>query len=128
MNVVGFLTIHDRGYQGSSDLNDLINEVQNKNENIERVISYLDSGYDFTGVPLMLYDDDDIPMFGLSYLTDGKWIWPNYYSYYLKKYPFIKLNKEFVNYIEAMNYIPQMPSIEQVKEIDDFFNVNIWGV
>jgi len=126
MKTIGFLTLHDKTYNGSKDLKELI-ETPRAYSKREVIIQYLESGYDFTGVPLMLHDDDDEPMFGLAYLTDGEWIWPNYFSYYLKKYPNMEIDIEFIKYLEENNFSFEKPSKEKIREIDSFFDKAIWG-
>lgn len=127
MKTVGFLTLHDGTYKGSLNLKDLINNNLDNNSKLEKIINYLESGYEFTGVPLMLHDDQNEAMFGLAYLTDGEWIWPNYFPYYLKKYPNMSIDNEFINFIEQNNFLQEPLSKEHIKKVDNFFDKVIWG-
>src|SRR4028118_1969296 len=98
MKTTGFLILHDKNFDGSKDLKESLHGEQNDIYR-DKIINYLESGYSFTGVPLMLHDDEGVAFNGLEYLTDGVWIWPNYYAYYLKKYPSMKIEEEFINYL-----------------------------
>jgi hypothetical protein len=50
-----------------------------------------------------------------AYYTDGLWVWPTYFPYYLEKYPDMYIDKEFLYYLRDKNF---------VFEVDDFFERN----
>jgi hypothetical protein len=39
-----------------------------------------------------------------AYYTDGVWVWPSYFLYYLGKYPKMKIEHEFIEYLQERNY------------------------
>jgi len=46
------------------------------------------------------------------YLTDGEWIWPSYYVYYLEKYPNIIVPKIFLDHVGTKKSVGEI-SIEE---------------
>jgi hypothetical protein len=65
----------------------------------ENLINYLESGQMVFG--WMNYVEDfwtKNPAVPHGYLTDGNWVWPTYYPYYLRKFPNYPINDEFVKH------------------------------
>jgi hypothetical protein len=63
----------------------------------DKVISYLKNGYTLLDFMEFIYDDDGNKMAPLSILTDGYWIWPSYFYYYLQQYPNNDTYKAFLS-------------------------------
>jgi hypothetical protein len=38
------------------------------------------------------------------YYTDGNFVWPAYFSYYLRKYPNYKIDSDFLKHLEKNNF------------------------
>lgn len=126
MKTIGFLKMYDSIFDKADDLKSMIS-IPRAYAKREEIIKYLESGYYFTDSPVMLQDDEDEPMFGLGYQTDGEWIWPNYFAYYLQKYPNYEIDTDFIKHLENNNFSFQKPSKERIREIDSFFDKIIWG-
>lgn len=56
-------------------------------------------------------DANGTPIGQRMYLTDGEWIWPSYYVYYLEKYPNIIVPTIFLDHVNAKKSVPAI-SIE----------------
>ena len=96
MKFLGFIKEID-GYVFAKPLETFIKSQKNKNA--ASLITHLQNGelcVDLTGIA---QDKDDERMGTLSVFTDGEWYWPDYLSYYLKKYPTLQLEEEFVKYV-----------------------------
>ena len=124
MKTIGFLTLHDH-CEEAQDLNDLIKSTRVYTY-LDKIIEYLKLGHDFADTQLLLDDDEGKPMFGLGYQTDGEWIWPNYFPYYLKKYPNYEIDKEFIEYLNEKSFLYTEPNESQRRKASDYFFINIW--
>jgi len=40
-----------------------------------------------------------------AYYTDGLWVWPSYFPYYLEKYPGMYIDSQFLNYLRDKNFV-----------------------
>jgi len=103
MKVVGFIKELDN-FAWSSPLQNQITEMANSADLIERLISYVEKGrlvMGWMGYFIDLETNEHIAPH--AYLSDGTWIWPSYYAYYLRKYRNLKLDEEFIRYLEARN-------------------------
>ena len=69
--------------------------------NKEEILNYLNKGISIAvtmNVVKSLAINDNSIIEGITYMTDGYWIWPNYIVYYFKKES-IELPVEFIEYI-----------------------------
>jgi hypothetical protein len=100
MNTIGFLTIHNPGNPCSKDLNSLLATKQDKEEPLE-IIAYLNKGIPVIQFISSLYEKSGELIGPNVICTDGLWIWPGYYSYYLKKYPQILVPEAFKEHVKS---------------------------
>jgi len=104
MKLVGFIKEHNY-IKEAVGLNELISSGSESYANIEKVIRYLDSGtlllawmgYFIDGKTKKLIATD-------SYFTDGIWIWPSYFPYYLGMYPSLKIDPDFLIHMENQKF------------------------
>ncbi|HEY9258050.1 hypothetical protein [Chitinophaga sp.] len=94
MNVVGFLHVHDPHIACSKDINDLFSDSLLNNEKLPEISNYLENGVSIVRYISNLYDTDGELIGPNIIYTDGLWVWPSYYSFYLKKYPQILIPEE----------------------------------
>lgn len=96
MKIYGFIKEHTESDFSKSFIDYKYHqEVDNK----EEILYYLKSGYLIAAtmhVIKSLFDNEIIA--GVSYYTDGKWIWPNYLYYYLENYD-IEIPQDFQYHI-----------------------------
>lgn len=109
MEYFGFIIEHENE-DYSKSIKDLINKGNSENQYRLTVIEYLKKGE--LCIPFMgcvedandpnfnadKYDDDDFIAYMAIY-TDGIWYWPEYIITYLEKYPTIKIDENFVDYV-----------------------------
>ena len=125
MKTVGFLTLYDKTYKGSEDLKTMISAPR-AYSNLDKIINYLESGHYFADPLVFLDDDEGLPLPDIGYQTDGEWIWPNYFPYYLKKYPNYEIDKEFIEYLNEKSFLYTEPNESQRRKASDYFFSNIW--
>jgi len=99
MNIIGFLKNHDLETRCSQDIILSAKNINPDNE-LDLVISYLKKWSILIACTLWLTDIDGEDIGEYIIYTDGEWIWPSYYSFYLRKYNSIKIPDEFINYIK----------------------------
>lgn len=56
--------------------------------------------------------------------TDGIWIWPSYFSYFLKKYPNYKIDKPFLDYVKLHDFKIRKLKQEEIQKIENYFISN----
>lgn len=100
MNGIGFLTIQDQGNPCARDINSLFS-VELQTEELPDIIAYLNKGVPVINCISSLYDESGELIGPNVICTDGLWIWPGYYIYYLKKYPQIVVPKAFIEYVRS---------------------------
>jgi hypothetical protein len=111
MNVVGFLKFHNSDIECSKDLEDLISDSVTIEEiELEQIVSYLNQGIHLFRFISDIYDAEGKTIGPFIYMTDGEWIWPSYYAYYLQKYPNMKMPEELRIHIQKK---------EQVRVLSD---------
>lgn len=95
----------------------------NDTTTIEKVVNYLVHGKIF--LELFSLDEDittrEFVTIGRAcFLTDGTWVWPSYYSYYLKKHSNMYINESFLEYLNNRNFEKINPLNVNVQEANDF--------
>jgi hypothetical protein len=99
MKYIGFIKEHDK-ISESVSYNEILASRDNDKDIIKKIIDYLDNGEIIFGWMGYYNDlDNNTPIEPHSYHTDGIWVWPSYFSYYLKKYLNYNLSEEFLNYL-----------------------------
>lgn len=99
-------------------------------ETFDKVIEYLYNGQlviafmgRFQDIETKEYADFD------SYLTDGEWVWPSYYPYYIKNHKTLFIEPEFYQHIIDNNFkrkdVTKSKIIEIYDELKKFLNLRI---
>ena len=80
---------------------DVFDNNHNKISNtITKIVNYLDKGYLACSCPGVIMDlNNENLLYPDAYFTDGVYIWPSYFLYYLVHYPNFKIDKEFIDYL-----------------------------
>lgn len=107
MKLIGFWQEHD----GDKILKDYLCEPHNPPEvfpdakEVDMLVKYLDNGDSILSMTLGLRDGDK--SIGAYHIrSDGEWIWPSHFSYYLKNGDYRFLTKEFVNHVALNSRLP----------------------
>jgi hypothetical protein len=99
MNAIGFFKTHHPEVKCSRHINDLISNEEINDGELSMITSYLDKGVRVISLISDLYEDGERIGPNIIY-SDGLWIWPAYYSVYLKKYPRLTISEEFILHVE----------------------------
>ncbi|REC48840.1 hypothetical protein [Chryseobacterium pennipullorum] len=131
MKYFGFIKEHD-DYSISKSIQELVSNNSTIDSNKDRVLDYLQKG--IMVIPLMgfvenakdplfgtdNYDDESFVAYNAIY-TDGVWLWPQYILEYIKKYPNIKLDPEFVKHAVNNKKNIHITEEESLKIEKNFF-------
>ena len=129
MKLVGFLREYDSFAAVNLSLKDIRNPTPTDPLLVNKVILYLKQGREFEGLMDWVSDveDESIELGYTAYFTDGTWIWPMYFTYYLTKFNDYKIPEEFANYLMDRDFIFPSLTNEDEKRVSDYFFDNIWG-
>ncbi len=104
MKLVGFIKEHNC-IKEAVGLNELISNTNESYEKIEKVVKYLNSGAILLAWMGYFIDAKTKKLIAPdSYFTDGIWIWPSYFTYYLGVYPSMKISPDFLTYLENKKF------------------------
>jgi len=111
MKLIGFIKEHNN-LPEALPLKDVLGSTPNDLTIISSVIKYLNEGIlvlSWMGYFMDL--DNKTPVAPDSYFTDGEYVWPAYFSYYLEKYSNYKIDQEFLNHISNNHFVVDKANI-----------------
>lgn len=118
MKLVGFIKEHNDITEAVS-FESIITTEKCDNEIALRVINYLDKGILLLGWMGYFFDLKDNSLIAPdSYYTDGIFIWPSYFPYYLKKYGNYNIDKDFLEYLANINFECSRINIQNMDEME----------
>ncbi|RUT71316.1 hypothetical protein D0817_05420 [Flavobacterium cupreum] len=104
MKLVGFIREHNDIVE-SVAYESIFFNVKNNEETIINTTNYLNNGILVLAWMGYFKDLDNGDLIAPnSYYTDGSYIWPAYFSYYLKKYPNYKIDAEFLEHLTHISF------------------------
>lgn len=122
MKTIGFIAEQHRNDK-LPGFNTLLTDTTNSIEVINKVVNYLVNG-------VLVFEtfsiDEDITESELKlisrsgFLTDGVWVWPKYYAYYLKKVPNLSIDESFLEYLNDKNFAKINPIEVDIEEANNF--------
>jgi len=106
MKLICFIKEHDKIEEAKEYKNILGHEHElNNNQVINKIINYLDNGVYLLGwMNTIVSLDTNELIVPNCYYTDGNFVWPAYFSYYLRKYPNYKIDSDFLKHLEKNNF------------------------
>lgn len=121
MKFVGIIKEHEGGLvKIGTSINNLTILDNPPLEHLDKIVSYLENG---KRVISFLHEvfDGKTSLGALSYLTDGKWIWPSYLAYYLKRGYKSLLDNEFIKDVVKNDFIIPPLNNEEMREVGLFY-------
>lgn len=105
MKYIGFIKEYNniKEAMALSDLTSTLHmPIRNDHSNI---ISYLNEGILLLAWMGYFVDVEENELIAPdTYFTDGIWVWPAYFPYYLSKFPTMKLSHAFLDNVRTRNY------------------------
>lgn len=96
MKFVGILKEHEAGkVKIGVSIDTVAPVVDMKDEEIDDIVRYLESGTIVFAFLHYVNDKQGIPICPLIFYTDGSWLWPSYITHYLKEGYYSLLPEEF---------------------------------
>lgn len=120
MKLIGFLKEHHPYIEESNEVNESI-FINDGDPLYTKVISYLNKGNTLLYYMEIILDSRGNTVGPLSIQTDGYWIWPSYFQYYLKRYPHNDLYNFFINDLEQRQFIFHEINKEKCAELTNFY-------
>lgn len=117
MKYLGFLKQIDKYRSESKDLVDMLKGNSLESSQRLLIIDYLSRGHFFLGWMTFLRDDDGSPIGNNDYFTDGCYVWPSYFIYYLRKFEDLEIDKDFISHVKANNFVVPYLSKEELSNI-----------
>jgi hypothetical protein len=105
MKLVGFIKEHDETLS-SILFKEVLGINNNDPELINKILEYLSKGtliMAWMGYFNDLETNEHVSPHG--YYSDGTWLWPTYFPYYLRKYSHYNLDMNFVKYLIDKNFL-----------------------
>ncbi|MBG6148964.1 hypothetical protein IWQ47_001733 [Aquimarina sp. EL_43] len=122
MKLIGFIKEHN-DVKGAVSFADINKDALENNKPLFEVIDYLNKG---TLVFSWMGYSEDLDNGELitpdSYHTDGVFVWPAYFPYYLNKYPEYKVNEEFLVHLANNNFHQDELNPNTVKNIEKWLS------
>ncbi|MBS1506506.1 MAG: hypothetical protein JSS79_07670 [Bacteroidetes bacterium] len=85
-------------------------------ELITKICEYLSAGKEVISYMHISIDENSNAIGPYCIMTDGVWIWPSYFSYFLKRYPDLKVESEFIDFIKNNNFKIKQFDLKAVVE------------
>ena|SRR5689334_20566463 len=124
MKYVGFITRFGPRRPGAKDLPEMLQE-QNEDDGLRNVIiDYLSAGHFLFGWMSFLREEDGTPIGNNDFFSDGVYVWPLYYLYYLKKHPNLEIDEEFIDHVRNNNFIIPKVSKESLLALEKQYDLD----
>lgn len=105
MRLVGFITEYENIIE-AEPLSDALSIVDGNDVYNSQILSYLDKGELVFGWMSHYVDLETGEWIApKAYYTDGYWVWPSFYPYYLRKNPSMKIEKDFLDYLISIDFV-----------------------
>lgn len=130
MKPIGFLKEHDLGLSELKSVEQLLNpDISYDAIIFDKLLNYLENSITVWPLLVWLYDKDGTSIGPCGLQTDGTWIWPSYFAYYLKKHPNMEIPIDFLEDIAKNDYdVPNLSKkelLEAERYLVDFFKIKI---
>jgi len=114
MKIVGHIKRFDPKWPEAKDLSEMFVEDKPDRNLRHSVIDYLAAGNFLFGWMSFLREEDGTPIGNNDFFTDGVYIWPFYYIYYLRKFDNLEIDKDFIDHVRGNNFVVPVLSKEEL--------------
>lgn len=128
MKFTGFIKEYDINIRNGRKLSEIFDETFVLDEVLKKkIVSYLETGNFVSGIMAFLYDINEKPMGNQDYFTDGTYIWPSYFKYYLTNYDNFIVDQDFINHLLKKDFRIEKLSNREIDEIDEILTKEWMG-
>jgi len=104
MKLIGFIKEHNN-LEEAHEFKDILKKESTNLTNLDSIITYLNDGVLLLGWMGYFMDLEDNDLISPdSYYTDGFYIWPAYFPYYLAKYSKYSIDEDFIFHLSNNKY------------------------
>lgn len=96
-----------------SQMNDDASLISIKPEMAGTIVEYLDKSRMIIGLTLVLYDEGEF-IGPKSIHSDGEWIWPSYFSYFVNNH--LKIDQDFLGHLQKRRFATHALSEQELSE------------
>jgi len=124
MTYIGFIKEFDKNIRAALTFQEMAKLSGNAipDETRKKILHYLRNGFFLAGAMSFIYDFDNEKIGNLDYYTDGTYVWPSYYAFYLNKYPHLYINPEFISHTENTEFTIPAITDARLAEMDRSFS------
>ena len=126
MKTIGFIKEHDSNTIKEEYLDkpsDFDSSIITETEK-EKIINYLNNA-EMVMAFLRALSDGDTYIGPYSFHSDGEWIWPSHFAYYLNKFNFSSMTDDFLNHMRAKDYEVSPLTKEQRHHVELFLGLKV---
>lgn len=128
MKLIGFIKEHNN-IEEAVDYSAFKEGILTNNYVVTDIISYLNSGvYLFGWMGVFMDLDNQAIISPDCYYTDGVYVWPAYFPYYIQKYPNQFIDDDFLSHVSENNFridetkINELTKSELERELSEELN------
>jgi hypothetical protein len=121
MKTVGFLNVHEKSILGNVIGYDVNHPLDIDEMDRKKILQYLSAGTYIFGMTLSLQDSEKNIIGPYEIYTDGQWLWPKYYSYYISKKIINSIPEEFFIAMKGRDFMLSPLNMDRKQEAENFF-------
>ena len=87
----------------------------------QKTIDYLSKGMVILSYMEISTDELGNNIAPLEILTDGNWVWPSYFQFFLKRKLNLRIDDEFINFIRSKDFVMDDISTDKLKELQHLY-------
>ena len=113
MKLVGFIKEYN-GIEGTKNYADFLSSEELNEDLSNKILEYLYNGISILEWMGGIHDHISGSVISFnSYYTDGEWVWPEYFCYYLRNCSTTYLDTEFLTYLKEKDFYFNMELAEK---------------
>ena len=121
MKYIGFIKEEDKNIGSAKYFNEMFLTKDFTSTINNSIVAYLKNGHFLAGTMSFIFDNEGKAIGPLEYFTDGQFVWPVYYPYYLQKYKNFLIDEDLLHHCHSNNFEIEQLSEERLKKIDSDF-------
>lgn len=120
MKFIGFLKQHTPEVLCAKRLDEMLNMGKIDKDIFNIIVDYLDQGTMVFKFLLGLFDNDGEYIGPYIIYSDGEWVWPSYFRFYIEKYKVFP-SSDFIDYVNSRKSRPIKIAREEIQYVEYIF-------